>query len=80
MTHLATRCTLCGYNDAAFGSVIIYNKNLAMNSFYSSRDEGYVSYPSYMCPIITIPASVSVTVSPSTDTSLYHKNVHHVVV
>ncbi len=74
---LASRCIHCNVNAAWFDLRVI-KSNLCMSGVYGSGEP-----PSdgahCVCPIVYIPASVEVTISPSTDTSEYHKTVPHVV-
>ena len=74
---LASRCIHCNENAAWFDLRIIQS-NLRTCSVYGSG-EPPANDAYCVCPIVYIPASVEVTISPSTDTSEYHKTVPHVV-
>ena len=75
---LASRCVYCDSSFAGFGLRIVLGGSFNTDTLYASY--GYTS-SSYrrVCPVVYLPSSVQVEISPSTDTSTYHKTVPHVV-
>ena len=75
---LASRCNDCSSGGADFKVRYVYCTNLNGNRLCNSYGSTY-SYDYRVCPVVYLPSSVQVEISPSTDTSTYHKTVPHVV-
>lgn len=75
---LASRCVYCDSSFAGFGLRSVYGGYFNADNLYYSY--GYTSICDHrVCPVVYLPSSVQVEISPSTDTSTYHKTVPHVV-
>lgn len=79
-THywLASRCIFCSSDDAFFRLRYVNISSLDANSLYVSNVSTY-SNRYRVCPVVYLPSSVEVEISPSTDKSTYHKTVPHEV-
>ena len=75
---LASRCIDCSSSFAYFRLHFVYSSSLDAYSLYFSYGNTNTSY-NRVCPVVYLPSSVQVEISPSTDTSTYHKTVPHVV-
>ena len=75
---LASRCIHCDSNHAYF--VVRGVNNSYLNGYNLCNSSDYTYGNIYrVCPVVYLPSSVQVEISPSTDTSTYHKTVPHVV-
>ena len=75
---LASRCFDCASGGANFRVRRVSYSYLVGDYLYGSNDGPSTSYDR-VCPVVYLPSSVQVEISPSTDTSTYHKTVPHVV-
>ena len=75
---LASRCIYCYSDSACFDVCGVYNSSLGDCCLYGSGDDTN-SLSDRVCPVVYLPSSVQVEISPSTDKSVYHEKVPHVV-
>ena len=75
---LASRCIYCYSDGAVFGVRYVDGSYLNEGNLYNSNGKT-IGRGDCVCPVVYLPSSVQVEISPSTDKSTYHKTVPHVV-